>query len=70
MARKRLHSQIAANVNLPVIVFKEDDVFIAYTPALDLSSCGDPFEKVVKMFGEAVEIVLKECVTRGALDDR
>ena len=69
MARKRPHSRIAANVNLPVLVFREDSVFIAYTPALDLSSCGDTFEEAVKKFGEAVEIFLKECTTRGTLDN-
>lgn len=53
---------------LPVIIIKEqEDVFVAYTPALDLSSCGASLDEALKRFAEAVEIFFGECVSRGTL---
>ena len=36
---------------LPVTFLKEGDNFIAYTPALDLSTVGDTFKEVLTQLG-------------------
>ena len=61
--------KIATDVTLPVVVFKEDDAFVAYTPALDLSTCGDTYEEAQRNFHEAVTLFFAECVSRGTLED-
>lgn len=48
--------------NIPVIVFKEDDVFIAYTPALDLSTCGNTLEEANANIDDAIRAVLEEAI--------
>ena len=57
------------NVNLPVVIFKEDNAFIAYTPALDLSTAGETFEIAKKRFNEAVKIFFNEVIGKGTLDE-
>ena len=37
---------------LPVSILREGDSFIAYTPALDLSTVGDTLEQAQKRFEE------------------
>lgn len=56
------------NYTLPVSIFKEGDSYIAYTPALDLSTMGGTFEEVRKNFQEAVEIFFEEIIEKGTLD--
>ena len=46
--------------NLPVIFFQEDKKIIAYTPALDLSTCGNNFNHAKKRFEEMLDIFFKE----------
>jgi predicted RNase H-like HicB family nuclease len=57
------------NYTLPVSIFKEGDSFVAYTPALDLSTMGETFDKVQENFKEAVEIFFEEVMERGTLDE-
>ena len=45
----------------------KDAPFIAYTPELDVSSCGFTEEKARKNLHEAVEIVLEEVEKKGKL---
>ena len=47
---------------LPVTFLKEGDNFIAYTPALDLSTFGPTFDKAKKNFVEVVNIFFEGCV--------
>ena len=54
--------------NLPITVLREGKKFIAYTPALDLSTSGNTFKQVKKRFGEAVSIFFEETLKRGTLD--
>ena len=63
MAQQRLE------FNLPVSIFKEEDKFIAYTPALDLSTSADTFEKVKKRFTEIVNIFFEELKEKGTLEN-
>ena len=55
------------NVNLPVIVMKEGKQFIAYSPAIDISSCGDSLEQAHKRFNEAAKLFIEECSRMGTL---
>ena len=55
--------------NLPVSIIKEGDSFIAYTPALDLSTCADTYEKSKERFEEIVDIFFEEIIKRGTLED-
>ena len=45
---------------LPVTIFREGEAFVAYTPALDLSSVGKTEEEAKKMFTEAVEAFFED----------
>ena len=54
---------------IPVLYLKENDVFVAYSPVLDLSSCGSTFEEASKNFDEAVEILFSECEEKGTLEE-
>lgn len=54
---------------LPVSILKEGDSFVAYTPALDLSTAGNTFEEAQKNFIEAVNIFFSELVEMGTVDE-
>lgn len=47
----------------------KDASFIAYTPELDVTSCGPTEEKARKNLHEAVEIVLEEIERKGKLKE-
>lgn len=53
---------------IPLCFMREKDSFIAFTPALDLSTCGRTFEEAKKNFAEALEIFFEECFKMGTLD--
>jgi len=55
--------------NLPVSFLRESDQFIAYTPALDLSTSGLTLEEAKKNFTEAVGIFFDEIVEMGTFED-
>ncbi len=57
------------NYTLPVLIFKEDDLFVAYTPALDLSTVGDTYDKALKNFHEASSIFFEEVIKKGTLEE-
>ncbi len=46
-------------LKLSVSIIREGKKFIAYTPALDLSTSGRSYEEVKKRFNEIVNIFLK-----------
>ena len=54
---------------LPVNFYNEDNKFIAYCPALDISTCGDTFEEAQEKFEELVAIFLAETIKMDTLDD-
>lgn len=61
--------KIRANISLPITYFKEGKSFVAYTPALDLSSSGDTLKQAEKHIKEAVELFVQETVSLGTLDE-
>ena len=56
-------------VSLPVSILKEGKYFIAYTPALDLSTSGKTFAEVKERFGEVVQIFFEELLEKGTLEE-
>jgi len=52
-----------------VLVFKEGDTYVAYTPQLDLSSCGATPHEARKMLDEAMGLFLEEAKKLGTLED-
>jgi len=60
---------IGIKANIPVIFLKEGDYVVAYTPALDLSTCGTNIREARKRFKEAVEIFLEESIKMGTLEE-
>ena len=60
--------KINFQASLPITFLREGDQFVAYTPALDLSTSGDTFEQAKKRFSEIVQIFFEECFSMGTLD--
>lgn len=63
-----MHKSIKS-LNLPVSFLKEADQFVAYTPALDLSTSGETLKEAKKNFTEAVEIFFDEIVSMGTFEE-
>lgn len=57
------------DVTLPLMIWKEDDQFVAFTPALDLSSCGSSEKEAVDHFSEAVDLFFETAVEQNTLQD-
>ena len=55
-------------VNLPVTIFKEGKSYVAYSPALDLSTSASTYKKAQKNFSEIVGIFIEELMEMGTLD--
>ena len=56
-------------VILTVEFYREGSKFIAYSPALDLSTCADTQEQAKKRFEEMLPIFLEEIDKMGTLED-
>jgi hypothetical protein len=54
---------------IPVILFEEGKKVVAYSPAIDLSTCGDTEEQARKRFVEAASIFFDEITRMGTVDD-
>jgi len=61
--------KIMLEFKLPVSILREEKKFIAYTPALDLSTSGDSYEEVKKRFKEIVNVFFEELVKRDTLEE-
>lgn len=55
--------------NLSVVFLKEKRRFVAYAPALDLSTSGTTFKQAQKHFAEAARIFFDEVIARGTLKE-
>ena len=56
-------------VKLTVSFFREGSKFIAYSSALDISTCGNSFEEAKKNFEELVEVFVDELVKMDTVED-
>jgi predicted RNase H-like HicB family nuclease len=56
-------------IEYDVIVFKEENTYIAYCPELDLSSCGHDVQQAKDMLKTAVRLFVEEAEKMGTLED-
>ncbi|MBI5885159.1 MAG: hypothetical protein HZB85_01070 [Deltaproteobacteria bacterium] len=57
------------SIDYDVIVFNEEEAFVAYCPELDVSSCGKSVEQAKGMLNTAVRLFLEEAEKIGTLED-
>lgn len=57
------------NIAVRLEIFKEDDLYVALSPELALSSFGDTIEEAKASFREAFEAFTEECREMGTLED-
>ena len=55
--------------NLPVVITKQNKRFVAYTPALDISTSGKSEKEAKKRFVELANIFLQEIIEEKTADD-
>lgn len=60
--------RVKLDINLPVSIIKEGKSYIAYTPALDLSTSGKNYEEAKKRFSEIVNIFFEEIIREGTME--
>lgn len=63
-----LKDRNSINVNVQVALFQEDGIWIAYCPALEVSSYGDDQSDAKQAFEEAMKIFLAETERKGTLE--
>lgn len=56
-------------IEFGMIVFKENETYIAYCPELDISSCGNTVEHAKGMLKTAVKLFIEEAEKIGTLED-
>lgn len=56
-------------VSFSLQVWKEDGVYVAYAPELDVSSCGDSVREARQRLREAVALFLEEAAHQGTLEE-
>ena len=56
-------------MEIPVIVLREADQFVAYSPVLELCTSGESVEDAQKNFEEIVAIFFDEIIEAGTLDE-
>jgi hypothetical protein len=56
-------------INLQVIFIKEGESIIAFSPALDISTCANSFDKARKRFEELVGIFFEELDKKGTAEE-
>jgi len=57
------------DISVSVIILEDVSGYVAHTPVLDYSTCGDTVEDAQKMFEEGVVIFLKELMQMGTLEE-
>jgi predicted RNase H-like HicB family nuclease len=62
-----LLNKIKIATKVPVSFFKEGNMFIAHSPVLDLSTCGNTFDEAKKNFEDALDIFIEECLSHNTL---
>ena len=63
-----LKDRSSLNVNVQVALFQEDGIWVAYCPALEVSSYGDDKNEAKEAFEEAMQIFLSETDRKGTLE--
>ncbi len=68
MTNSIIQSQSKLSITVDILIVKEENYFIAYCPALELSAYADTEEKARKSFEEELEIFLRETRERGTFE--
>ena len=58
-----------SEITLTTQVWKEGRTYVAYTPELDVSSCGPTLAQAKKALRQAVHLFLDDAAARGVLAD-
>lgn len=56
-------------IEYDIIIFKEDETYVAYCPELDVSSCGTTVDHAKAMLKNSVRLFLEESEKMGTLED-
>ncbi|MBI4690731.1 MAG: type II toxin-antitoxin system HicB family antitoxin [Nitrospirae bacterium] len=56
-------------IDFDIIVFRENNTYVAYCPELDVSSCGSSIDHAKEMLKAAVRLFLEEAEKMGTLKD-
>ena len=56
-------------IDLTLQTWKEGDMYVSYTPELDVSSCGKTVDESRKNIHEAIGLFLEEAETMGTLEE-
>lgn len=59
---------IEIQASIPVAVFKEGRMYIAYTPVLDLAAQGKSLQDVQKNFADVLDIYFEETLAEGTFE--
>lgn len=54
---------------IPVTILKEGSIYIAHSPALDLTTQGDSVQDAKRMFAEAAALFIEACVQMNTLNE-
>ena len=68
MTNQILQGKMSLTIDIEIVIVEEDKYFVAYCPALELSSYGDSKEDALKAFHKEVDIFIKETTKRGTLE--
>ena len=60
---------ILLEFNIPMSILREGKKYIAYTPALDLSTSGNNYEQAKNRFNEIVQIFFEEIIRKNTLEE-
>jgi predicted RNase H-like HicB family nuclease len=55
-------------ISVKIEIFKEGDVYVAFSPDLNVSSFGDTIEEAKTSIKEAIEAFVEECERMGTLE--
>ncbi|MGO9970717.1 MAG: type II toxin-antitoxin system HicB family antitoxin [Bryobacteraceae bacterium] len=69
MNKLRQDEQRTENFSFDTHIFKEGDTYVAYVPALDVSSCGATDEEARRNIRDAVRGFLAASADLGTLDE-
>jgi len=56
-------------IEYDVLVFKEENTYVAYCPELDISSCGGDIQQAKEMLNTAIRLFIEEAEKMGTLTD-
>jgi predicted RNase H-like HicB family nuclease len=56
-------------VRIPLSLWKEGDVYVSFTPALDLSTCGDTRDEAIRNMDEAAKLFFQTAEERNCLPE-